>query len=65
MTVKPFKTWHEPLSPEAKAENLRRITERHEQMLAMGPHLWAMQGRMDKVRYRTKQSQDTDGDYRE
>ncbi len=59
-----FKTWHEPLTPEAKAENLRRITERHEQMLAMGPHLWAMQGRADKARYRvhTKPSEDTNGD---
>lgn len=62
MSDKPFKPWHIPLTDEQKAEAIARIRERHEQMLAMGPELWAAQGRNARYRLHAKSSSDTDGD---
>ena len=42
-----FKPWHLPLSAEAKAEALRRITERHQLRQELGPIAFAALGRSD------------------
>lgn len=57
-----FKTWHLPLSDKQRAENLERIRERHQQMLAMGPELWAAQGRNARFKVHSKPSFDTEAD---
>ena len=57
-----FKTWHLPLSDKQRAENLERIRERHQQMLAMGPEAWAAQGRKGRFKVHPKSSFDTEAD---
>jgi len=42
-----FKSWHIPLSAEAKAEAIKRITERHQLLLEVGPVAFAALGRSD------------------
>lgn len=47
-----FKSWHIPLTAEAKAEALKNITERHKLLLELGPVAFAALGRSDKARYK-------------
>jgi hypothetical protein len=47
-----FKSWHIPLSAEAKAEAIKRITERHRLLEELGPVAFAALGRADKARYK-------------
>lgn len=52
MSDTPAKPWGIPLSPEAKAEAISRINQRHATLLAVGPVAFAKMGREDKERYR-------------
>jgi len=47
-----FKSWHIPLSAEAKAEAIKRITGRHRLLEELGPVAFAALGRADKARYK-------------
>ena len=55
MSDTPAKPWGIPLTPEAKAEAISRINERHATLLAVGPVAFAMMGRDDKERYKVIQ----------
>ena len=52
MSDTPAKPWGIPLSPEAKAEAISRINQRHLTLLAVGPVAFAKMGRDDKERYK-------------
>ena len=45
MSDTPAKPWGIPLSPEAKAEAISRINQRHLTLLAVGPVAFAKMGR--------------------
>lgn len=55
MSDTPAKPWGIPLTPEAKAEAISRINQRHATLLAVGPVAFAKMGREDKERYRVIQ----------
>lgn len=55
MSDTPAKPWGIPLSPEAKAEAISRINQRHLTLLAVGPVAFAKMGRDDKDRYKVIQ----------
>ena len=55
MSDTPAKPWGIPLSPEAKAEAISRINQRHATLLAVGPVAFAKMGRDDKERYKVIQ----------
>ena len=55
MSDTPAKPWGIPLSPEAKAEAISRINQRHLTLLAVGPVAFAKMGRDDKERYKVIQ----------
>lgn len=55
MSNTPAKPWGLPLSPEAKAEAISRINQRHATLLAVGPVAFAKMGRDDKDRYKSIQ----------
>jgi hypothetical protein len=50
MSDTPAKPWGIPLTPEAKAEAISRINQRHATLLAVGPVAFAKMGRDDKDR---------------
>lgn len=55
MSDTPAKPWGIPLSPEAKAEAITRINQRHQLLMALGPVAFAKMGRDDKERYKAIQ----------
>ena len=55
MSDTPAKPWGIPLTPEAKAEAIIRINQRHATLLAVGPVAFAKMGRDDKERYKVIQ----------
>ena len=55
MSDTPAKPWGIPLSPEAKAEAISRINQRHATLLAVGPVAFAKMGRDDKDRFKAIQ----------
>ena len=55
MSDTPAKPWGIPLTPEAKAEAISRINQRHATLLAVGPVAFAKMGRDDKDRYKAIQ----------
>ena len=55
MSDTPAKPWGIPLTPEAKAEAISRINQRHATLLAVGPVAFAKMGRDDKDRYKVIQ----------
>ena len=55
MSDTPEKPWRIPLTPEAKAEAISRINQRHATLLAVGPVAFAKMGRDDKERYKVIQ----------
>ena len=55
MSDTPAKPWGIPLTPEAKAEAITRINQRHLTLMAVGPVAFAKMGRDDKERYKVIQ----------
>lgn len=55
MSDTPAKPWSIHLTPEAKAEAITRINQRHLTRLAVGPVAFAKMGRDDNERYRVIQ----------
>ena len=55
MSDTPAKPWAIHLTPEAKAEAISRINQRHLTLLAVGPVAFAKMGRDDKERYKVIQ----------
>ena len=55
MSDTPAKPWAIHLTPEAKAEAISRINQRHLTLLAVGPVAFAKMGRDDKDRFKAIQ----------